>query len=183
MKLTMKYKALLVILATSPLSVPAQIYGELNYVSTTLKSTVSGKSIQSSPAGVSGILGYEVSENLAFEGSLTGGLNSSDVTVNGASQSIPVDEKLNYGYGLYVKPKAKVMDSIEVFARVGYTEGNFTASAQSASISYTKSDWAYGIGASYYLNQRTSLNGSWMRLYDKDGVTSNGLFLGLGYKF
>ena len=166
-----------------PFSVPAQIYGELIYVSTTLKSTVSGKSIQSSPAGVSGFLGYEVSENLAFDGALTTGIGTSDVTADGASQRIPVSMKINYGYGLYVKPKLKVYESTELFARLGYTEANFTTSAQSISISDTKSDWAYGFGGSYYLNQRTSLNASWMRLYNKDGVTSDGLFLGLGYKF
>lgn len=183
MKITMKYVALAASMTMASAQVLAQVYGEIGYQATTIKSTVNGNDVQSKPDAVIGYIGYDLHDNLAIEGSLSLGLGGPDTTVNGTSQSNPVSTKINHGYGIYVKPKVRVNESVEVFGRLGYAQGKSTSSTSTVSSSETKSDWSYGLGVSYALSTKTYLTATWMRLYDKDSTKSNGLTVGLGYKF
>jgi opacity protein-like surface antigen len=183
MKISMKSVALAAIMAMTSAQVLAQVYGEVGYQATTIKTTVAGNNVKSSPGAVVGYLGYDLNDNLALEGSLTLGVGSADTTVNGASQSNPVSTKIDHGYGVYLKPKVRINESVEVFGRLGYTQGKSTSSTATVSSSETKSDWAYGLGMSYALSTKTYLTATWMRLYDKDSTKSNGLTVGVGYRF
>jgi opacity protein-like surface antigen len=183
MKISMKHATFAVILGVMSAPVLAQVYGEVSYLSAVVKATVAGNDVKFSPDGVVGYLGYELIENLAVEGSLIVGVGSSNTTVNGVNQRNPVNTKMNQIYGVYVRPKAMLSESLEVFGRLGYVEGKTTSSTAIASSSTTKSDWIYGVGANYYLNQRTYLAASWLHSNKKDGVTLDGFTFGLGYKF
>lgn len=183
MKISMKSALLTASMAMAATQVLAQVYGEVSYQATTIKSTINGNGVKSSPGAVVGYLGYDLNDNLALEGSLTLGVGSADTTVNGASQSNPVSTKIDHGYGVYLKPKVRINESVEVFGRLGYTQGKSTSSTETVSSSETKSDWAYGLGVSYALSTKTYLTATWMRLYDKDSTKSNGLTVGVGYRF
>ena len=111
------------------------------------------------------------------------GVGGTDVKVNGARQSNPVTSKIDYLYGAFIKPRAKLSEEVEVFGRLGYIKGKTTASNSSASSSNIKGDWSYGAGVNYYVNKSTYVSASWMNLYRKDGVKSDGWTIGLGLKF
>lgn len=183
MKISMKSVVLAASIAMTSAQVLAQVYGEVSYQATTIKSTINGNSVQSKPGAVVGYIGYDLHDNLAIEGSLSLGVGSADTTVNGASQSNPVSTKIDHGYGVYLKPKVRVDESVEVFGRLGYTQGKSTSSTATVSSSETKSDWAYGLGVNYALSTKTYLTATWMRLYDKDNTKSTGMTVGVGYRF
>ena len=183
MKISMKSVVLAASMAMASAQVLAQVYGEVGYQATTIKSTVAGNKVKTSPDTVVGYIGYDLHDNLAIEGSLILGVGSADTKVNGASQSKPVSTKIDHGYGVYLKPKVRVNQSVEVFGRLGYTQGKSTSSTATVSSSETKSDWSYGLGVSYALSTKTYLTATWMRLYDKDSTKSNGLTVGVGYRF
>lgn len=183
MKISMKSVALATSMGMASAQVLAQVYGEVSYQATTIKSTINGNSVQSKPGAVVGYIGYDLNDNLALEGSLTLGVGSADTTVDGASQSNPVSSKIDHGYGVYLKPKVRVNQSVEVFGRLGYAQGKSTSSTATASSSETKSDWAYGLGLNYALSTKTYLTAAWMRLYDKDNTKSTGMTVGVGYRF
>jgi len=158
----------------------AQWYGELAYVSAT---TTASNNVKSTPEALGAYIGYQLNENIAVEGLIGAGLGGTDVKVNGASQSNPVTEKIDYLYGAFVKPRAKLNDVFEVFGRLGYIKGKITASNSRSSLTLVKGDWSYGVGANYYLNKTTYVTASWMNLYQKDAVKSDGWAVGLGLKF
>ena len=179
----MKSVALAASMVMASTQVLAQVYGEVSYQATTIKSAINGSSVQSKPGAVVGYIGYDLHDNLALEGSMSLGVGSSDTTVNGASQSNPVSTKINHGYGVYLKPKIKVNESVEVFGRLGFAQGKSTSSTATASSTQTKSDSSYGLGLNYALGTKTYLTATWMRLYDKDNTKSTGMTVGVGYRF
>lgn len=183
MKVSMKSAALLTGMAMASTQVLAQVYGEVSYQATTIKSAINGSSVQSKPGAVVGNIGYDLHDNLALEGALFLGVGGADTTVNGASQSNPVSTKIDHGYGVYLKPKIKVTESVEVFGRFGYAQGKSTSSTATVSSTQTKSDWSYGLGLNYALGTKTYLTATWMQLYDKDSTKSTGTTVGVGYRF
>ncbi len=161
----------------------AQLYGEIHYLSATTKTSASVGTIKTEPQIIGAYIGYGLHENIAVEGLVGTGLGGADVKVNGASQSNPVTAKNDYLYGAYLKPRAKVNDDVELFRRVGYVKGKTTSSVLSLSAAETTSDWAYGVGANYYLTKQTYVTASWMSLYRKDSTKTDGWTIGLGLKF
>lgn len=164
------------------MGVQAQTYGEIGYTATTAKSNVDGGSIKASPAAIRGILGYELNPNLAIEGSVAFGLSDVNVKFNG--ESVPVTMELDSAIGLYIKPKTKLNDSVEIFARAGIArvKGTLVSSEFGAS-SATKSSFSYGAGLSYAINPTTALNVDYMQYMNKDGFKVNGFTFGVGFKF
>lgn len=182
MKSTKKLLAIAA-LATAVTAANAQWYGELTYISATTKYSNSTSTVKSTPESIGAYIGYELNSNFAAEGLIGTGLGGTNVKVNGVSQSNPVTSKTDYLYGAFIKPLAKLNDEFEVFGRLGYIKGKTTSSNTSASSSTIKGDWSYGVGANYYLNKTTYVSASWMNLYRKDGVKSDGWTIGVGLKY
>lgn len=150
---------------------PAGLYGELGY--TGLKVESGGASVK--PGAVRGILGYAFHPNVAVEGMVAIGAN--DDTTQG------VTLELKRAYGVYLKPKFNPTKEFEVFARLGYVDSKFKASAGGASASDSDGDVSYGVGASYKVNQNLSVGLDYLSYYNKDGDKIKGWTLGLGYAF
>ncbi len=161
----------------------AQWYGDLTYLSATTKRTDSSSTVKSTPKTIGAFIGYEVNENFSAEGLIGAGIGETEVKVNGVSQGNPVMSKTDYVYGVFVKPRLKLNGEIEVFARLGYIQGKTTSYNSSGSSTVVKGDWAYGAGANYFFSKSTYITASWMNLYRKDNVRSDGLMVGLGLKF
>jgi hypothetical protein len=176
--------AALLVTATAAQS---QLYTELTYTASKTKYSGAGITTESAPQTLGVLLGYAVNENLAVEGLIGTGIGGSDVKLNGATQSIPVTAKTDYLYGVFLKPSLKLNDSFEAFFRIGYNEAKTTSSNSTGSATNTYGDLAYGIGANYHFNKptykSTYVTVSWMDLYRKDSVKSDGLSFGVGYKF
>ena len=155
--------------AASAQTAKTDFYGEVAFTSTTYKaSNLSGSW---SPSALRGVVGMGFHENFAVEGMLlVGAADSSNLGVN---------LKLTSGAGLYLKPRAKLGDSVEVFARLGWANVN----SKVGNIDTKDNGASYGLGGSFSLNKTTSLNVDYMLYNDQNGAKIDGVSVGVGFKF
>ena len=155
-------------------------YGELGY--TFLKIDAAGTSTR--PDAIRGILGFDVHPMMAVEGMLAGGVkdDDKDALFNGAPARVNV--KLNYMYGLFVKPKYD-WGQAQVFARLGWAHTKVDVSSPTPSLagSTTDDDFAWGVGGNFHLNPRMYVGADWMRYNKDDGVTTEGATISVGFRF
>lgn len=178
----MKKFAITAAIALASVAAQAQIYGEVGYTAITAKNATDGEVGKASPSALRGFLGYELNPNLAVEGMAAFGMSDATVKFNGVAG----DEKLEIdnAVGLYLKPKLKLNDDVEIFGRVGFASVKYTLSGPSfASETYRDSGFSYGAGLSYAINPSTSLNADYMQYFSKDGIKVNGFTVGVGFKF
>jgi opacity protein-like surface antigen len=162
--------------------VQAQFSGELGYAPTTITIKDSGDKIKTKPSAIRGLLGYELHPNLAVEGMLAFGLSDSDVSLNG--RTVPtVNIKIDSVTGIYLKPKMKLSDAFEVFARLGFADMKIKASAPRYSESGSESGSSYGAGLSYAITSNYSVSADYMNYIDKNGGKADGWTVGLRFKF
>jgi opacity protein-like surface antigen len=169
------------VLAIAAIGAQAQTYGEVGYTSTTFKGGAVGNTQEGSPSVIRAILGYEINPNLAVEGMGAFGISDSTFKYNG--ERVPgVKLKADNALGVYLKPKMKLSESVEIFGRVGYTRVKGTVSYTDP-ISSNYNSFSYGAGLGYAIDSKTSLNVDYMQYINKDGFKINGFTLGVGYKF
>lgn len=179
----MKKYAVVTAIALASVAAQAQIYGEVGYTSTNATQNIYGDGIKASPSALRGFLGYELNPNLAVEGMVAFGMSDATVKVNGVSAT-GVKLEIDNAFGLYLKPKAKLNDQVEIFGRVGFARVKGTISAAGfGSESDSDSSFSYGAGLSYAINPTTSLNADYMQYRSKDGFKVNGFTFGVGFKF
>ena len=118
-----------------------------------------------------GILGQGIHEYAAVEGMLLFGVSD--------STNLGVALKMTSGAGIYLKPRAKIGEAFEVFARLGWANINTTVGASDARDNGT----SYGAGASYSFSKTTSLNLDYMVYNEANNSKIDGVSFGLGYKF
>jgi len=139
-------------------------YAELGYT----QFKFSGDNATSAkPSALRGIVGYDVHQNVAIEGMLAFGVSD--------DQGL----KLNHAYGVYVKPKVNVAEALELFGRLGYARVKGTGGGEST----TEGGASYGIGANYKFSPTTYVGVDYMRYFKKDGISANGLTVGVGFRF
>ncbi len=110
---------------------------------------------------------YFFTENFGVEGELTQGFTDFEETTQVAldpagTQFAPatLNSDFGFGYGVYGMARLPVSDKAKVFARAGYAQGDaedtFSVSAVnfSDSVGGTVDGPAYGVGATYQLNER-----------------------------
>jgi opacity protein-like surface antigen len=176
-------KILALVTMTAAAAANAQTYGEIGYTATTYKENSNNIGIKASPAAVRGIIGHELNPNLAIEGLVAFGLGDATVKVNGQSMST-IKLEIDNAIGIYLKPKTKLNDNVEVFGRVGFSRVKGTVSAAGyGSESGTDNGFSYGAGLSYAINPGTSLTADYMSYLNKDGAKVNGFTFGVGFKF
>lgn len=159
-------------LAFAAVGAQAQLYGELGYSGVNVDGNLSDVNL----GMLTGVVGYGVHPNLAVEGMLAFGVN--DDKVGGAKV------ELEHAYGLFAKPRVMLSPNFELFGRLGYVESKLKTSAPGyRSLRGGDGDWAYGVGANYYFDRNSYLGANYLRSYDKDGVTADGLTIGVGMKF
>ena len=161
----------------------AQAYLEGSYLYGANKATSSVGTTESTGGLAAGIVGYQFHPNISVEGMLATGLTNDDIKLNGATQRTPVTQKGDVSAGAFVRAKAALRDSVEVFARLGRVEWRATSTAGTASASSNLTDWVYGLGLNYKLTKSMYLSGSVMSLYNKDNIKADGWSIGIGYKF
>ena len=139
-------------------------YGELGY--TQFKFSGDGAS-SAKPGALRGIVGYDFHQNAAVEGMLAFGVRN--------DQGV----KVNHAYGLYVKPKVNVADAVELFGRVGYSRVKGTGDGDSS----TEGGVSYGLGANFKFSPAAYVGVDYMRYFKKDGISVDGLTVGVGFRF
>jgi len=156
-------------------STPGGVYAEIGWTQITYREPLA--SIQ--PTALRVILGADVHPNLAVEGMLGVGLVSDTVRIG----SVNVTGEIGHTLGFFIKPKTTVAPGFDVFARLGYVDTKLTASMPSFRLSTSGGDLAYGVGASYKINEQLSANVDYLSYYSKNGVTGQGMTFGLGIRF
>lgn len=180
---TMKKLLIASALAMAAVGAHAQTYGEVGYTTTTAKQNFDGDGIKASPAAIRGIFGYELNPNLAVEGMVAFGMSDATIKLNGQSIS-GAKMEIDNAIGIYIKPKTKLNDSVEVFARAGMARVKGTVSvAGFGSETDSANSFSYGAGLSYAINPKTALNVDYMQYLSKDGFKVNGFTFGVGFKF
>lgn len=163
-------------------SASAQMYGEIGYTAVKYEENLYGLNAESSPSAVRGVLGFEINPNLAIEGMVGLGMGDDKVTLNG--YTVPgVKMDIDSMLGLYVKPKFMLGPDLEGFVRLGFAQLKGSISGYGEKWTANESSFSYGLGFSYALNQKTSLNVDYMTYLDKDDAKVNGFTFGVGYKF
>ena len=160
----------------------AQIYLEASLAALSAAESVQGIQYEAKPWTFSGFVGYQINPYLSVEGYLGWGAGHAITTENGINYGEKF--KIDSSYGIFVKPRFAISNDMELFARLGYLQNNFSDSnIDRTSFKSTQSSAAIGVGANYYLDNRTYLMGSYMSYYKKDGLSVNGFSVGVGYKF
>lgn len=131
------------------------------------------------PSIARAVVAYDVNDNLAIEGMAGMNASSSDVQVGALTINAQVDSV----YGVFVKPKAKLTQDLEVYGRLGYTNTTLKASAAGVSASSTKDSGAYGVGLSYHITPAVYLSTDYTSYYEQSGDSVQGWTVGVGYKF
>lgn len=182
----MKFKQVIISAAmlTVGSGVQAQWYGELTYTSAKTHNVDGAFTTDTKPRLVGFYVGHGLHENLAVEGTFSTGVNSgSEVILNGASMNPPMNSKAVAQYGAFLKPRVKLSEKVELFARFGYLT-NKSENAQGNAVTHnTRAGHSYGVGASYAFDNTTYISASWMSFHDKGPLTFDGWMLGIGRKF
>ena len=159
----------------------AQLYGEVGYTSLKVKATYDDDKYKASPNVLGVTVGYDVHENASVEAMGVFGVNQANIKVNGTS--VPAKLIVNSSYGVFLKPKAMLNESFEIFGRLGYMNSKVSITGAGLSGSETNNGFAYGLGSNYYVTKTTYLTVNYMKFYDKNKTKVDGITFGLGMKF
>lgn len=143
-------------------------YGEVAYTPIELK--VDGGET-SNPQAMRLIVGKEIHKNWAVEAMYI-------TTVSKDNKTLFDGEITNYG--IAIKPKVALTESTELFARVGLTHANITATTGSER---TGADVSYGMGLQTKFTPAIYGQVDYMNYYHKDGIRAQGYGISLGYRF
>lgn len=163
--------------AAANAQMPSGAYAEVGYTAATYTSSGTSKTVN--PSAIRLIVGGNINTNLGLEGMAAFGAGSSNVNVSGVDIAVKIDNM----YGLYLKPKYQLNDDVELFGRVGFAHVGASASAMGVSATDSVDGASYGVGGSFKLKDKYSLNVDYMSYGSKDGGNYNGLTVGLGYKY
>lgn len=169
----MKKLILVSMLGLAAVSAQAQsVYGDVAY-------QTFDADLATDPAAVRGIFGYQFNPNLAVEGMVGSGVRDGKDSSMGVSGKAKLDRMA----GIYAKSSFKVNDAFELYGRLGYVNYKVSATASAggftAKVSDSDSDVSYGVGASYYLTPKMSINVDYMDFGDLEG----GVAVGLKFSF
>lgn len=155
----------LVLLATGAQA--QSLYGEVGYTGLDYKQP----GLKASPGMVRGLMGYELTPQLAIEGMV--GLSAKSDTTKGTQV------KLDNTVGVFGKAQVPLTDALKVYGRVGVARNSVKLNGNSDS----NTGLAYGAGLSYDLSKATYLNVDYMRYQDKNSKTLDGVTAGIGFRF
>lgn len=158
-----------------------RMYAEIGYTQFNAKESDSLDSLKFSPAGVAGVIGYQLLPNIAVEGMVGLGAGEDKIKVNG--ERTEVKGHINNALGLFFKPSIAVSDRIDLFARVGWVRAELELSTPGFSVTDSGSGVAYGIGANFSLSKTSYIQANWMNYYKKDGFKIDGINVAYGFRF
>ncbi|MGZ5181384.1 MAG: porin family protein [Ramlibacter sp.] len=158
-------------------------YGELGY--TFVKISEPGLSVK--PGMLRGVIGFNLSENLAVEALGGVGIRKDNSTVDAGGVPVNLELDVRHVIGAYIKPQANIGDAVQVFGRLGYAETRLRATASAAGLAATgsgsESSFSYGLGANFNVSPKMYVSADYMRYTKKDDTKVDGLTVGVGYRF
>ncbi|WP_375209211.1 porin family protein [Hyphomonas jannaschiana] len=149
-------------------------------------------------------LGYQFNPVFSIEGELASGIDDGEFDYNVDEDSFNLDDNndgdfndliaasgdigLNYLVGLYGKAEVPLTHRLDVYGRAGYAYVDLDASIQTpggttlTTIEDAEEGPAFGAGLSYDLTENVYLKGDYT-YYSFEDTDTNGVMLGVGYKF
>ena len=143
-------------------------YGEIAYAPLEVGDSSASTS---KPQAARIIVGTDLSPTLAVEGMYTSTLSKDDRGTFNASVS---------NYGIHLKPKMALTPDTMVFARLGVTRSDITASAAG---SRKGNDFSYGVGVQSNFTKTVYGQLDYMNYFDKDNTSTKGFALSVGTRF
>ena len=161
-------------------------YAGVQYASTDF--SFEGVSEDFSPTGLIGRAGSNFNKYVAIEGRLGIGLSDDTVTATDGVTTASVSIELDTLIGLYGVGHVPLGKSSSIYALVGLTQVDATASGSvtgsgSASFSDDESDLSYGIGADIGILYNLWVNVEYVQYLDKSDIDVSAIALGLKFGF
>jgi hypothetical protein len=156
------------------------LFGGINYSLATLKTESLG-TYKPSTLGLG--LSYVAIDNVAIEGGVFGGLQSSSDASNAGT---PMTLKVKDGYGFSVRPFIGFNESWGGYAKLGRQYGMQEVVLQNgASQQATYAHTIYGLGVSYKIHPQWGITTDYTRTkrIPSEKTTSSAIGIGLRYKF
>ena len=179
MRRFMALPCLLALTAPAVAAETGKTYAELSAVYT----FISDSGYEAYPGAIKLTVGHELTDWLAAEAFAGTGIVDANFNVGAASVNVRIDNL----YGVYLRPFYKTPEGYEIFARAGYAHGRLSGSAvgPGGAISASASDgsFSFGVGGAIPLSSSTKLTLDWMRYYQAQGTTINGVGAGLRFHF
>jgi hypothetical protein len=124
-------------------------------------------------------LGYNINENLAVEAMVGRSLADTNFYVGSTLISARIDSMVSG----FLKVKAPLSSSTEVFGRFGFTNGKISANSRFGSGWASGTSASYGGGIQFNTTPTSYFNIDYMSYYSGSGVTVNGMGANVGFKF
>jgi len=146
-----------------------------------LQNTISDRSY-SNANSFGARLGKNLSENFAVEGVYISGME--DATFSSTATGA-LTYKQTGSYGLYIKPKAKITNELELFGRIGYFYSNGTSYTANTrrTVDVSENAVSYGLGVTYNISKNVYTSLDYMQWDKKDSTDIRGFGLNVGFNF
>ena len=191
----MKFFNFLPIIAVVGITTSTQaepLFVQMGYASLKHNLQASNIAINSDVDQVTAVVGYQIHPNIVVEGLLGLGMSNKDFLKTNTNT---YSNKINNMFGIYVKPKFDITDTLSFNARVGYSQATLEITDRTSTaerkLAYTSSGLSYGVGLSYAVQESLNINldymvfgGNLMGLNDANGSADfSGFNLALDYKY
>ena len=110
---------------------------------------------------ITGRVGWKSATPFGVEGEASFGIDDDEIG--------GVKVELNSQFAVYGTATAKVSDTFDVFARIGYGTSDIKASAGSISASGNDESWNYGVGAQMFFAGNNGVRADYTKMDFNDG--------------
>lgn len=124
-------------------------------------------------------VGWEMTDNIAFEGRLGKGVSGDSTRYEGSDVGID----LGVIMGAYARYNFDLNDDVKPYVILGYSHLSGDMNIDDAKGSAHDSDISYGVGANMVGNDNFSMNLEYMSMYEEVGEKMNVYTLGAEYSF
>ncbi|WP_157982824.1 porin family protein [Aliidiomarina minuta] len=143
------------------------------------------------PITLNAVVGRNITPYYGFEARAGFGVNDDSVSDVFEGYNISLDLSVDYILGVYARGNLPVNERFSVYGLLGVSQAKITAKAsvsgtgQSASGSFSESetDISYGVGASFSVNERVSLQLEYLNVVSPSEFDISALSLGFSYRF
>jgi hypothetical protein len=124
-------------------------------------------------------LGVNLNESVAIEAMVGKSLSDTNFYAGNTRVSARIDSMVSG----FVKLKAPLSRDVDIFGRLGYTQGKISANSRFGSGWSSGSSVSYGGGLQFNTSATSYVNLDYMSYFSGSGVTVNGIGANVGMKF
>ena len=188
----LKWFAFIAFTGITTVTLAEPLFVQMGYGSFKHNLKASNIAINSDVEQITAGVAYQINPNIAVEGIVGLGISNKDFL---KTNSNTYSSRINNMFGIYVKPKFDITDTLSLNARLGYSQAAMEISDKTSTterkLAYTSSGLSYGVGLSYAVKESLNINldyvvfgGNLMGLNDAIGSAEfSGFNLAVDYKY